>query len=697
MKKKLLFAAMLCFALCGQAFAGVLELGKTYEYEQPASSWDDLYSDFSYTATEDGVLVFKSNQGLNGYVSVDGGEEKSVSFTSSDYTNYFCKVQVKAGSKYEFSFYTWKSYTVSAELTHPKLGSDYDVAIQAEAGQQTLAAEAGTTWYVVTATKDGVLHVSGEGAFAGGKVGIYAKGYDGAPSSWIYEESAEGVFDVTMEVDAGSSYFVKVVKATATASEQTFTIAMEDHPAGSNDSNPIMLSALPYTGSAPVGTTYYAVAISKEQAGQMITMAATSPLNNEYSNCSLYPQGDSYNQVYGDASVESVVSEGTYILKWVNYESDPIAFTVSMKTLQAGQTIETPLTAVVGDNDFKGSGTWYYKYTASKNCKLSITPSDASINVTFPKGTGAYDGAYELIKTGDTFSIAAEAGQEYLVKFEYVTDESWFTLEEGTFQKGETRDNPIEVTNGTYTFGTAQTVWLSYTVDKVGKLTMACDAEYSYSNVLQYYTPGVNYAESLSSWDADYNSVYIKTIMVKAGDVIVVNAVMANNESGKKITFSIAEPEQGETSSNPLVVTQDQHYDIPSVDYGSAYWMKAHLTPGDYRFYSSDYISAFYYDTPAKVAADEEDYDDKASINNEDEAADASYFKFTITEEKDVYFKILRSYGAFSAWISAEGNATGISAVRKSGNANYYDLQGRKVTTLVPGNLYIRNGKKVVF
>lgn len=651
--RKLFLTMALFLGMSFSAMAEDLELGKTYSYEQVEGSYDDIYADFSYEATEDGVLVFTSDCSLSGYVSIDGGDETYVNFSSPDYTNYFLKQEVKAGSTYDFTFKYWKSYEVSAELTHPVAGSDYDVAFQPQLGAQTLPAAAGTWWYKVNPGKAGYLHVSSTESLIGGKVTIASVGYDGSPSTWTCKEGDEGVFEVSMEVDSYSSYFVKVVKATATDTDQTFTIAWEDYPEGYSDSNPIMIGELPFNGSAPVGTTYFGVTISKEDAGNMLLMSATRDLTSDWSNCSAYPQSNSYDQTYGDASVEVVTKEGVMILKWVNYDEEDIPFTVSVKALLPGQTIETPISAGAGDNDFPAAGTWFYTYTASKDGKLIVTPSDASIKVSFPKGSGPYDGNWGFSKAGDDYSIAVVEGQSYLLKFEYTTDESWFTIAEGEFQQGEVRENPITVEGDTYTFGTAQSVWIAYTVQKDGKLTITCDAEPSYSNSISVWTPGATYAESLSSYDDNYNMIYSKTIMVKAGDVILVNPVMANNEAGKQIIFTMAEPLPGETFGNPLMAQMETKYDVPSINYGSPFWFKLHLTPGDYRFYASDYIGAYYYDSEAKALADEEDYLDGASLGNQDEDGD-SYFAFIIAEETDVYFKITRSWGAFKAWFKDE-------------------------------------------
>ena len=52
---------------------------------------------------------------------------------------------------------------------------------------------------------------------------------------------------------------------------------------------------------------------------------------------------------------------------------------------------------------------------------------------------------------------------------------------------------------------------------------------------------------------------------------------------------------------------------------------------------------------------------------------------------------------AFSGWITVEGGVTSIDSIVAEGAADaevIYDLQGRKVTNMVKGGIYIKGGKK---
>ncbi len=656
--KKLFLMLAFFLGLSVNTWAEDLEMGKEYTCEQESGSYDDIFLDFTYDATEDGLLVFTANSGINGSFVVDGGDEQDIKFSSPDWSNYYGKVQVEAGKSYEFSFWTWKTFTVSAELTHPVLGSNYDVAFNAVLGTNTLPAGEGETWYALTASKTGILHVSSEAAFTGGMVSIIRSDYSGNPSSYDLEESEAGVFDVTMDCEKNSTYFIKVNRQVETA-EASFQVAIEGYPAGRSEDNPIVVDALPYEGSAPVGSTFYQLTVSAEDAGKMLSVAATTKLNSDWSNCSMYLLGDSWNSVYGDASLEAVVEQGTYIIKWVNYESTAIPFKMGIKTILPGQTIDGPLTAVAGDNDLADEGTWFHTWTATKNGKLVVTPSDASMRVSFPKGAGEYDGEYTAMQNGDSYAIIVEEGKSYLIKIMFATTESWFTLEEADLQKGESRNNPIVVENDQYTFGNEQTVWLSYTAPKSGKLTMSLGGvEYSWSNTLEYYTSDESYGESLSSINEDWDRVYVATTSVTAGQVILIEAAMVNSIKGKAITFSIADAQPGETMEKPVVAELNTVYTTPNLAYGDGYWFKLHLAAGNYRYYRTGYGSAYYYATQAEAEEDAESYSQSAYGYDEDEEGN-SYFGFTLSEEGDVYFKLTGStYGEGTVCFKSEAGNT---------------------------------------
>ncbi len=108
-------------------------------------------------------------------------------------------------------------------------------------------------------------------------------------------------------------------------------------------------------------------------------------------------------------------------------------------------------------------GTEYFKYTASKNGKLNVeVPLGATVS--FPRGTGQWDGEYTAINKGDNFFIEATAGTTYLIKVSGAEVGTTMYLAETEFAAGESRTNPIVMEDNEYTFtkAGAADLWLQY-------------------------------------------------------------------------------------------------------------------------------------------------------------------------------------------------------------------------------------------
>ena len=89
--------------------------------------------------------------------------------------------------------------------------------------------------------------------------------------------------------------------------------------------------------------------------------------------------------------------------------------------------------------------------------------------VSFPRGTGQWDGEYTAINKGVNFFIEATAGTTYLIKVSGAAKGTTIYLEEKEFSAGESRTNPIVMEDDEYTFTKdgAADLWLQYNVTEV--------------------------------------------------------------------------------------------------------------------------------------------------------------------------------------------------------------------------------------
>ena len=121
------------------------------------------------------------------------------------------------------------------------------------------------------------------------------------------------------------------------------------------------------------------------------------------------------------------------MIRWVSQESEPITFDVTLEDIAQGEVITNPLQAVSGTNTIEGSGTRYYTYTATLSGILTVTGTPA-MTVTFPRGTGQYDGNYQSSQVGTAFSIDVTEGTTYLIRIDGAADGDTFELSEREYQ-----------------------------------------------------------------------------------------------------------------------------------------------------------------------------------------------------------------------------------------------------------------------
>lgn len=579
-----------------------------------------------------------------------------------------------------------------------------DKPFKLEEGDNTVPAEAGTYYFTFTPTKTGYLNITSDNALTDGQVVIYGNKIHASSGKFAKGNSETGSYNVRMEIPYASNnlnYYIVVNKKTATDKADTFKFQMENYNPGEKESTAIELTELPTQATLPSaeGTYFYAINVPANTDKFLMVEAALS----DKSSAKLYPQGDTYNATkMTNGIIKTAVNnttDKTYILQFESKESSPISFKVSYADVEKGSLITSPKDATAGNNSIDFDGEEYFTYTATQSGKLAIKVAEGA-TVSFPQGTGKYDGEYDTYKKGNTFFIAAEKGTQYLIALQNVSKGGSFTLSEEDFQQGETRSNPIVMEGNTYTLGDIGSIlWLQYNVEKDGVIDFACDAPFDGS----FIGVATNKGEAISMVDYDSSDTpkYQGTLLVKKGDILYIQVMMTGEATGKKITLTSREAQPGETYTNPIILEKGKTINVPSASTQKPVWVKASLPKGETAFWIADaYINLKLYTTEANIKADE-----GRNVAMDDKVlSDGSFvqeFKWTMEEAGDLYIKILYTEGEPKlTW--ADDTASGISNIETNGNkqVSIYTINGQKVNQITGSGVYIikSNGtaKKVV-
>lgn len=544
----------------------------------------------TYTATEDGVLVLKSTG--NAYVSVNGGENTYLNYSSG---SYVYNLSVESGQVY-----------------NNKSNIQYDA---------------------------------------------------------VYAQSATGSYDVRFEMpSAGTTYYICVNKAMASGEDDTFDFSIEEYAQGDKESNPIVLDELPATETtkAGTGTFFYAVNIPAGE-NKFLNVEATSEITNSSTYVFVYPAGNSWSSTYGNKQVRLEVNGGDtgkqYIIKWNAYEETPVTFTVSLEDIKQGDAIANPLPAVIGENVIDGDGTKYYTYTATLTGKLMVSGTP-EMTISFPKGTGQYDGTYQATVVGSTYTLDVTEGTAYYIKIEGAKDKDVFTLAESEYEVGDSRDKPFVVEDGTFTFGadTYANYWMQYTVQKSGVLTIECDIPYNYTEQIMYCKSTDSYTSGMVTTIQDgenYTIIYKMELVVSAGDVYLINLKMQSPHEGNVVTFTERDAVEGETIENPLVLVPGRDVALPTPSRNKPVWCKATLDEGEVKIESNYSISGMYFEGRDNAEAGIGNY---LYFNNYDSnynLLDCYLWTTNIANAGEYYFKF--DSGTAGTILTLGGTGTGIN------------------------------------
>lgn len=630
----------------------------------------------TYTADSDGVLVLTAS----GYVSysVEGGASGSFQYTDGSYK---ASLTVRNGQTYNITLSGYGAFILTAEMTHPTEGS-FEMPFEMKEGDNTVPAGFTDTsvpnpgyWYTYTNTKTGYGVISSDNTLGGGSIKVYRSTYD-IQNEQVYAQ-VEGSYNLRFEMPSvGTTYYICITKVEASAADETFIFTAEDYQPGDQESNPIEIKELPATGistEAVGGTKYYAVDI---QAGdhKLLNVAATSEIANTSTTVAVYTAGNSYSATTGNASVRAEVNGGTsgqrYIIRWTSQEAQPITFSVSLDDIKKGDLISNPIEAGLGSNEIDADGTRYYTYTPTKSCKLVLTTPKIETTASFSVYNYGYYSPVTASNSGNEYSLSVTKGTKYYIQIDNAAAGDEFTLAEAEFEQGETRDNPVIVEDGKFTFGseTYGDYWLQYTADRAGKLVIESDVPYNYTERMQYGKSTDNYLSDMvmsSYGGSSSTTVYGAEVNAAAGDVFLVNLKMAAPHEGCEVTFKIRDFEAGEAASTAIELAEDEAVVVPSVSRIAPMWYKVSLPEACKVTITADnYVSGYWYQGLESTGGSGE-YMTFNSSRDEETYVTTYTFTKDVTVAGDYYIKIDQCYGNANMTLSVE-TSSGIGSVETS-------------------------------
>lgn len=669
----------------------------------PSNYSTETYSSVTYLkyeCSEEGVLEMTFTGSLSG-LSVceeNSSEETSVSLSYVSGT-VVGKTEVEAGKVYIIKIKASTSPLIgNFVITHPTIGTSSDMPFTGKAEGNELPAEIGEYWYSYVAEDNGFVMLSSDSYLYGGTVSVY-----NANSMYSPIASVDGCFLLRFNAVKGNTYLICIEKNEATGSPDLFDMTLV--PAGEGDSfnNPKAIELGENTLPQYNGQYYYSITIPGEAGtSKFLNISSEADFLSSATIVAVYDQNNMYSSLAsGTKDVKVEVSAGnTYIICWnLNEDINGFKYNVSVEDIAQDDVYGNPIPAVVGTNDLKSGSDKYYKYTATLNGWLVISPSDPAVKVQFPMSSGPYPSYRTAVQDGFSIKTEIVKGTEYVIQFSDVTADGTFDLEEVAYGEGESKETAIVVEGSSADVPkSAQTTWYRYVAPADGMLEISSDINYEQN--ASYQSSTVRVMRDGDSYPVDITkpSTVGITFFGKFGaskdEVFYVQVVTLSAQEGKTVTFNLRDYEPGELSDNPieLVVGENQLKEASRLN---PVWYYADLAEGDLKITAD--ANNYYYMT--LYSADDLNNPLAVSGYVYDENYNGSYGLTYTVETPGKYIMKLEQTNPGGALVTMSANiATGISATgldaenvtvgsgcitvtpsAAGANVSVYDLSGKMV------------------
>lgn len=680
-------------------------------------NYKDVPVYLTYTATEDGALELYFNGFVNNAAyAVDDAEGTYTGITcrpNSDYTIYRTNLPVEAGKKYFVRLTSGSAKDMIAELAHPVYGESADYPFIISGTTAEIPAKAGKYYYEVTGTESGYCVISSDITDFDGSVSF------GQSISSSMTTMADGSFDIRQYATKGGHYYIIVDKKSDTAEPQQFNVIFQTAQPYDKASEGELIDFDTDVKLPPYAGTYY-YRVKVPEGAYVLKATTTQAFTDSKSQLSLYRAGSSTVIYIGEPDIVCEVEANTeYIIKVIVQEGDKRNdLKVTLNKLQQGDGASDPFIAVVGKNVLPAGDSKYYLYEAQKTSWVVLTPADASIN--YPSVQRLQSDKYPsltsltLLKNGDSYRFEAESGEKYLIRFTKVKEATSFELAIVDYGKGETIEDPFEVTSNTLTIPTAPaTYYWNYVPEKVGKLRITTDFAYdvvsSPTRANSVSLLNAANGQVLASLPVDYTAEVFNpaTCNVNAGQNYIIRVVSVSEQEGKTISLELGELDPGETYGNAIEIVPDKvpyEYTFAknSNGFSGATWYSIELQAGELSLYSTSSFTFRIYKENEANDYNTMNYNFYASSFWSPDYSVRYYGtnKANVTEPGKYYIAAYYNYSDVTALFEGSAVRTDLSAINSVDEDNtdapveYFDLSGRKVANPVSGLYIKRQGTK---
>lgn len=660
-----------------------------------------------YSAADDGVLImtFSSFVNLSGSTSPTDLAEIKTEYQSGG--GYKAILDVTKGTTYYFSTVASGSYLCSFELTHPVTGESPDFPyLVGDSG--IIPKEAGTYYYKVeNPGEDAYMVLQGDGPFKG-----VAKA--GANFTNLTSESTDAVH-IRMSVSAYyNEYCLVITRTEAAAADQTFTVSFPKEP---TDVFPgLEIAAGTHTTPTFPGLYYYTFTVPTD-GRNIISLKAIGENIDPSTSATLYFGDNAYSTLARGSEIQFEAQAGRqYAVTWnVASANVPLTFSLDFLAPGAGESPNNPLPAVIGENSGKGgSSAVYFKYTATMDGWLYVTPGEATpvpaVSM-LPIPSDPYMQACEVISDNGSYRVATTAGRGYLLTF-FTGATVNFVLSEQPSLQGESASFPFETVDGVAVVPEAVgTYWFAYTTPRAGKLEISTDlaflitenrVDYSFVRIYSPADPDNQLTQLRPDYD---NHVFApRVIDVEAGTSFLIKVRTMTATDGVTVKLTVRDAIEGEVPEKPIVIPfngkSGKYTFNRAVNYAEdALWYAITLPAGSFTIKGSTggaFQLAMY--APDNLSEPMAEADVLDLVFDDDEQMYIYTWGIAdlpITKPATYLLHLTDNAVPVEMQLTMTG-ADSIDQIQaESADGELYDLLGRKVLKPAHG-IYIRNGRKIV-
>lgn len=513
-----------------------------------------------YTPASDGVLsMFFTAFSSVEYSTTKDGDFSTVSPKYVTGGGYSANIEVTEGQTYYFKVTAYGSMMCRFELLQPVTGTSPDFPYEIDSDTPAVfPKEKGSYYYKIANNgSDGYLIIQGDEPFSG-------EAAAGMSFTSLYGGSSTDRIHIRMSASSYyQEYYLRLTRNTEATADQTFTATYSTEP---YDIFPGQTIESGEHSTSDFDGLYYYTFTVPEDGRNIINIKAVSNVTDETTKASLYYSDNQYSALASGKEIRyEAVAGRQYTVSWrVGAADAPLTFSLGFAAPALGESPSNPIIAVPGENSNPGGVKLYFKYEATMDGWLYITPADGlgmpAVSM-LPIPSDPYMQACEVIADGSAYRVATTKERGYLITFN-TEGEITFKLAEQPALTGEATSVPFDTTDGIADLPeTVGTYWYRYTSPRDGKLEISTNIRYEISENRQDYTfvriyspsDPDNFISELRP-DLDNGTFVNRVIDTKQGTEYLVKVRTLESMPGIWVKMVVRDPIEGEVPEKPILI-----------------------------------------------------------------------------------------------------------------------------------------------